>query len=113
MTTGTDIASPPYKVEDVEIVAANETMQARIFRLAPGKEIPWHFHSAVTDWYVCLEGTLSVETRAPRADHRLAPGGLAVVPAKTAHHVVNSSSEPCRFLLLQGVGPYDFKPVGR
>jgi hypothetical protein len=27
--------------------------------------IPWHFHSAVTDWYFVLDAALSIETRAP------------------------------------------------
>ena len=45
-------------VKAIEPVAIGSDVQARVFTLAPGEEIPWHFHSAVTDWYFVLEGTL-------------------------------------------------------
>jgi quercetin dioxygenase-like cupin family protein len=106
------MTAPSYKVAAIETLAATPEMQARVFTLAPGEEIPWHFHTAVADWYVGMEGTVVVETRAPRAEHRLGPGALATVPAKTAHHVVNPGPDPCRFLLLQGIGAYDFNPLG-
>jgi quercetin dioxygenase-like cupin family protein len=106
-------ATPPaYSVDAIETVAATADMQARRFTLAEGKDIPWHYHSTVTDWYFCLEGTLQVETRAPRNKFVMSPGGTCEVPPKTAHHVANGGAGPCRFLLLQGVGAYDFVPVG-
>jgi quercetin dioxygenase-like cupin family protein len=54
-----------YTVKSIEPVAIGSDVRARLFTLAPGEVIPWHFHSAVTDWYFGLEGTLSIETRAP------------------------------------------------
>lgn len=101
-----------YSVKAVEPVAVGSDVQARIFTLAPGETIPWHFHNAVTDWYCVLEGVLSVETRAPR-DERLVPvGGSYRIPAKTAHQISNRSRKDTRFLLVQGVGVYDFVTVG-
>jgi quercetin dioxygenase-like cupin family protein len=47
-----------YTVRSIEPVAIGSDVQARLFTLAPGETIPWHFHSAVTDWYFVLEGTL-------------------------------------------------------
>ena len=47
-----------YTVKSIEPVAIGSDVQARLFTLAPGETIPWHFHSAVTDWYFVLEGTL-------------------------------------------------------
>jgi hypothetical protein len=32
----------------------------------------------------------------------------ATVTPPTAHHVSNPGKNPCRFLLIQGVGKYDF-----
>jgi quercetin dioxygenase-like cupin family protein len=101
-----------YSVNAIEIVAATPDLQVRRFTLGVGETIPWHFHSAVTDWYFCLEGQLQVETRAPRNDFRMAPGERCEVPVKTAHKVTNAGDAICRFLLVQGVGPYDFQPVG-
>ena len=101
-----------YKVKATEAVMVGHDVQARLFTLAPGETIPWHFHSAVTDWYFVLEGTLSIETRAP-SDHRLLPVGASHrIPPKTAHFIANPSAADTRFLLLQGVGAYDFLKVG-
>src|SRR5271167_13342 len=66
--------SQGYAVKAIEPVAVGSDVQARLFTLAPGETIPWHFHSAVTDWYFVLEGALSIENpgprRPPRAPHR-------------------------------------------
>jgi len=70
--------------------------------------IPWHFHGTVTDWYFVLEGALSIETRAPADHQRLTIGGTYRIPPKTAHLVANRSGSDTRFLLVQGVGAYDF-----
>jgi quercetin dioxygenase-like cupin family protein len=101
-----------YKVKSVEPVAIGSDVQARLFTLAPGETIPWHFHSAVNDWYFVLEGALSIETRAPADRQLLAVGGTYRVPAKTAHLITNRSETDTRFLLVQGVGIYDFLRVG-
>ena len=67
-------AGPGYIVKSIEPVAIGSDVQARIFTLAPREQIPWHFHSAVSDSYFVLEGTLSIETRAPRDSRVLAVG---------------------------------------
>jgi len=101
-----------YTVKSIEPVMIGSDVQARLFTLAPAETIPWHFHSAVTDWYFVLEGVLSIETRAP-ADHReLIVGESYRIAPKTAHLVSNRSETDTRFLLVQGVGPYDFLRVG-
>ena len=48
-----------------EVIAQSADMKFTLFTLAPGAEIPWHFHSEVTDWYVCREGVFAVETQSP------------------------------------------------
>jgi quercetin dioxygenase-like cupin family protein len=101
-----------YTVKSVEPVAIGSDVQARLFTLAPGEAIPWHFHSAVTDWYFVLEGALSIETRAPADQRLLTVGASYHIPQKTAHLIANRSDTDTRFLLVQGVGPYDFLRVG-
>jgi quercetin dioxygenase-like cupin family protein len=101
-----------YSVKSVEPVAIGNDVQARVFTLAPGEEIPWHFHSAVTDWYFVLEGALSIETRAPADSRLLTVGERYHIPPKTAHLIANRSDADARFLLVQGVGVYDFLRVG-
>lgn len=101
-----------YVIENTETIA--ETPDLRVLRitLAEGDFIPWHYHSIVTDSFVCLEGDLQVETRAPRNLYRMAPGQECAVPAKTAHVVTNRGSGRCRFMVIQGIGPYDWQAVG-
>jgi D-lyxose ketol-isomerase len=53
-----------------------------------------------------------VETRAPRNRYRLEPGERCAVPPKTAHYVHGEDAGACKFLIIQGVGVYDFVPVG-
>ncbi len=101
-----------YTVKHIEPVVEGSDVRARLYTLAPREVIPWHYHTAVTDWYFCLSGRLRVETRGPHADERLGPGGSYQIAAKTAHRISNGGdSDDCRFLLLQGVGTYDFNKV--
>jgi len=50
-----------------ETVMEGQDMRAVVLTLAAGQSVPWHYHSAITDSFVCLEGPMVVETRAPRA----------------------------------------------
>jgi quercetin dioxygenase-like cupin family protein len=45
--------------------------------LAAGQCVPWHYHSEISDSFVCLEGPMVVETRAPRHVYRLVPASAA------------------------------------
>ena len=101
-----------YTVEDTTVRAETEELRVLEITLAPGEAVPWHYHTNITDRFYCLEGLLKVETRAPRAEHALAPGQTCAVANKTAHLVTNGGEARCRFLIVQGVGDYDFVPVG-
>ncbi len=101
-----------YSVEHTEMVV--ETAELRVVRitLAAGQAVPWHWHTGISDRFVCLEGSLCVETRAPRASHKLAPGEECTVAPKHAHTARNTGEDRCRFLVVQGIGPYDYNAVG-
>lgn len=102
----------PAKIAGRESVMEGADMRVSVLTLAAGDSIPWHFHNEITDYFVCLEGPMVVETRAPRAEYRLAPGERCEVGPKTAHYVHGADSGPCKFLIVQGVGVYDNIPVG-
>ena len=70
-----------YAVEDREIVAETPDLRMVVLTLGPGQEVPWHWHSNVSDHMICLEGPMVVEMRAPRER-------------------------------IEGIGRYDFNPVG-
>ena len=98
----------PYKVCDIHVVAKGADVLVREYTLDPGEAIPWHRHSEVTDYYYGLEGMVVIETRNPPARHEIGVGQSATVKPPTVHHLSNPGTQPCRFLLVQGVGKYDF-----
>ena len=103
---------PPYGVADYEIVAETPELRMVVLTLGKGQEVPWHWHSKVTDRFFCMRGPMVVETRAPREIFELNAGDTCAVPAKRAHRVAGKNGGPCKFALLQGVGAYDFNQVG-
>ena len=74
----------PYVIERREVVAETDTLRVGILTLAAGQEVPWHYHSQVTDTFYCLEGVLSVETCTPNARYLLKVGESCSVPQMTA-----------------------------
>ena len=108
----TDPKDLPYTISDRETIAETEGIRVQILTLGEGEAVPWHYHSRITDTFICLDGPMVVETRAPRARHELAPGERLAVPPKTAHEVRGKDDRPCRFVIVQGVGAHDFVLVG-
>lgn len=107
-----DDSEPLYAVESREMVAATPDLRMVVLTLTAGQEVPWHWHSHVSDHFICLEGPMVVETRAPREVFELAAGERCTVPARRAHHVSGKAGGRCKFAVLQGIGTYDFNPVG-
>lgn len=111
MSDKTTTENLPYEIQERKVIAETSTLRVGEFILAPGQFIPWHYHSNVNDTFYCLEGELQVETPRPRQINRLNPGDSFVVPTPRPHKVSNAGEGVCRFILVQGVGPYDFLPV--
>jgi quercetin dioxygenase-like cupin family protein len=82
-------------------------MRAVVLTLDQGQCVPWHYHSSITDSFVCLKGPMVVETRAPRQTYVLNAGERCAVPPMTAHYVHGQNDRPCQFMVLQGTGQYD------
>lgn len=101
-----------YEIAGRELVAEGADLRVQVLTLGAGQCIPWHYHTDITDQMVCLEGPLVVETRAPRNTYVLEPGQRCTVPPKTAHYVHGVDGAPAKFLIVQGVGVYDFVSVG-
>ena len=104
----TQSTSKNYTVKNIEVIAKGVDVQARIFTLAPSDVIPWHHHSESTDHYFVLRGTLTINTRDPDDERMLEIGGRYKIIPGTAHLISNRGTTDCQFLLLQGVGKYDF-----
>jgi quercetin dioxygenase-like cupin family protein len=101
-----------YSITGRELIAESKDLRVQVLTLAAGECVPWHYHSEISDHLVCLEGPMVVETRAPRSRHVLEAGQRCAVGPKTAHYVHGEADGPCKFVIIQGVGVYDFVPVG-
>ena len=55
-----------YPLENRELIAEAPGLRMQILTLAAGQEVPWHWHSEVTDTFWCMDGPMVIETRAPR-----------------------------------------------
>lgn len=102
----------PYMVHAIRVAAKGADVLVREYTLDPGERIPWHSHTEVSDYYYGLEGLVVVETRVPPARHEILAGQSASVAPPTVHQLSNPSRQRCRFLLIQGVGKYDFVKAG-
>jgi quercetin dioxygenase-like cupin family protein len=111
---GQERQSSDFKVSSRKVVAEGKDVQVKEFLLEPGQEVPWHHHTEVFDVFYCLEGLLQVEsadiwsgTRHPTAE--LVVGETLKLLPGTAHRPFNpSTTQRCRFLLVQGIGEYDW-----
>lgn len=113
MAANAQPTGPNYSVKDAETVAAGKDVRVRLFTLAPGEVIPWHFHSAIADEFFVLDGELTVETRTPDDRRVLGVGERYRVKAQDPHQTSNCGAKDCRFLIVQGVGHYDFKKLAQ
>ena len=73
--------------------------------------VPWHTHDEVTDTFFCIEGPMRVEVSDPDHTYVLLAGQTCEVPARRPHFVSGTSGNPCVFLVMQGIGQYNYVPV--
>lgn len=102
------MAQQPYSIAGKQPILETPDARVTLMTLAPGEGTPWHRHSTVTDTAFRLDGEVEVQAREPEEAIRLAPGVPCRMEPGRPHRVVNAGDAPCRFLLVQGVGTYDF-----
>jgi len=79
--------------------------------LAPDQEIPWHRHTRIQDTFYVLEGELHITLAEPAGEIRLRAGATHAVAAGRPHRVRSAGGRGAAFLVLQGLGEYDFVPL--
>ena len=105
------MAEPYVRAGKIDWIAKGSDVRVQERTLSLGQEIPWHFHTGITDQTYCLEGTVQIELLGPAEQFRLAVGENYAVPPNRPHRVTPHGNQSCRFLLVQGVGKYDRHPV--
>ncbi len=94
-----------------EIIIKTANTRVRVVELGPQEVAHWHFHNEVNDNMFCLTGRMSVRLRGPDEEKFLHPGERCTVTQGRVHQVVNHLPEITTYLLVQGVGAYDFNVV--
>jgi quercetin dioxygenase-like cupin family protein len=104
-------ASHLYEVERRARHAERPGFRINELQISPTQQVPWHFHSNIQDTFYVLEGSIRIFLREPKEEVRLNPGENYAVPPRRPHLVVNGGDSSATFLLLQGIGEYDFVPL--
>ena len=99
-----------YELEGRELIAEAEGLRVQVLTIGPGQCVPWHRHTWISDTFFCLEGPMVLETHEPDATIRLNAGARATVPPGQPHRVTGGDNGRCRFVIVQGVGKYDYLP---
>jgi mannose-6-phosphate isomerase-like protein (cupin superfamily) len=80
-------------------------------QISPTQSVPWHYHSHIRDTFYVVEGRLVIFLRDPDEQVRLGPGDSHAVEPRRPHLVTNGGDRSATFLVLQGIGDYDFVPA--
>lgn len=104
-------ASHFYEVERRAEHAARPGFRITELQISRTQKVPWHFHSNVQDTFYVLQGQLRIFLQNPKEEVRLGPGDTYSVPPRRPHLVVNGGEASATFLVLQGIGEYDFVPL--
>lgn len=100
-----------YQVERRQFHAERPGFRINELQISPTQQVPWHYHSNIQDTFYVLEGRIRIFLRSPKEEVRLGPGETYSVPAQRPHLVVNGGDTSATFLVLQGIGEYDFVPL--
>ena len=104
-------ASHLYEVERRAKHAERPGFKITELQISPTQNVPWHCHTNVQDTFYVLEGRLHIFLRDPKEDVTLGPSETYAVRPGRAHLVTNAGSTSATFLVLQGIGEYDYVPL--
>jgi quercetin dioxygenase-like cupin family protein len=104
-------ASHLYEVERRARHAERPGFKITELQISPIQKVPWHCHTNVQDTFYVLEGRVRLFLRDPREDVTLTPGETYAVRPGRPHLVTNAGSTSATFLVLQGLGEYDYVPL--
>ena len=104
-------ASHLYEVERRARHAERPGFRISELQLSPTQKVPWHTHTNISDTFYVLEGQMRLFLQEPKEEVNLKPGEVHVVRAARPHLVTNAGTNSLTFLVLQGVGEYDYVPL--
>ena len=100
-----------YEVERRQYHAERPGFRINELQISPTQKVPWHYHTNIQDTFYVIEGSIRIFLRDPKEEVALGPGDTYSVPARRPHLVINGGNTSATFLVLQGIGEYDFVPL--
>ena len=100
-----------YEVERRQYHLERPGFRINEMQLGPTQSVPWHTHTSISDTFYVIEGTLRLFLQEPTEEVVLEPGESYAVPPGRPHLVTNGGASSMTFLVLQGVGEYDYVPL--
>ncbi len=104
-------ASNLYEVERRARHAERPGFRISELQISPTQKVPWHYHNNVQDTFYVIEGRIRLFLREPMEEVRLGPGETYTVAPRRPHLVTNGGDGSATFLVLQGIGEYDYVPL--
>lgn len=104
-------ASQAYEVERRSRHAEREGFRISELQISPTQQVPWHYHNNIQDTFYVIEGHIRVFLREPKEEVQLGPGETYTVQTRRPHLVINGGDASATFLVLQGIGEYDYVPL--
>ena len=105
-------ASQLYEVERRALHAERPGFRVSELQISRTQKVPWHYHTNVHDTFYVIEGRIRIFLREPEEEVRLGPCETYTVRPCRPHLVANGGETSATFLVLQGVGEYDYVPLG-
>ncbi len=103
-------ASSEYEVERRALHGARPGFRISELQISPTQTVPWHLHTNIDDTFYVVAGKIRLFIREPHENVRLAPGDSYRVKAGRPHLVTNDGDTSATFVVLQGIGEYDYVP---
>ena len=100
-----------YEVERRNEHAARPGFRITELQISPTQKVPWHLHSNIQDTFYVISGRLRIFVRDPKEVVHLGPGDTYSVKPRRPHLVTNEGDGSATFLVLQGIGEYDYVPL--
>ena len=102
-----------YEVERRQYHAERPGFRINELQISPMQKVPWHYHTNIQDTFYVIEGSVRIFLQDPKEGIALGPGETYSVPARRPHLVTNGGNTSATFLVLQGIGEYDFVPLAQ
>lgn len=103
-------ASSEYDVERRALYGERPGFRISELQISPTQTVPWHLHTNIDDTFYVVAGKIRLFIREPHENIRLAPGDSYCVKAGRPHLVTNEGDTSATFVILQGIGEYDYVP---